>query len=132
MSLFDGEVNQYHAGMWRNSTRASFLHALLTDGHDGRSDTTGVPGSRQRNLGYRVEPRRCRAGITLSSFRDAITPTDNSSVQATASGDSTVRLWDSTTQTCIGVLRGHGSSVRNVSWDPFNPSKLTSVPIPPR
>ncbi|GAA5983193.1 hypothetical protein JCM10908_000190 [Rhodotorula pacifica] len=49
------------------------------------------------------------------------------SVLATASGDSTVKLWDSTSHTCLGVLRGHGSSVRSISWDPFNPSLLATA-----
>ncbi|BGP55690.1 hypothetical protein JCM8202v2_003297 [Rhodotorula sphaerocarpa] len=48
-------------------------------------------------------------------------------VLATASGDSTVRLWDSATQTCLGVLRGHQSSVRSVSWDPFNKNLLSTA-----
>ncbi|GAA5872197.1 hypothetical protein JCM3774_002290 [Rhodotorula dairenensis] len=46
---------------------------------------------------------------------------------ATASGDSTVKLWDSSTFQSLGILRGHGSSVRSVSWDPFNPSLLATA-----
>ncbi|KAG0662509.1 hypothetical protein C6P46_003249 [Rhodotorula mucilaginosa] len=85
VSLFDGEVNQYHAGPTRRAFPA----------HD-------------------------------NAIWDVAWSHDDA-VLATASGDSTVRLWDSTTQTCIGVLRGHGSSVRNVSWDPFNPSLLATA-----
>ena len=76
ISLFDGEVNQFHAGMWRFRAKVPFLRALLTGQSDGRSDSTGVSGSRQCNLGCRVESRRWRAGMTCRSLRDAILQTD--------------------------------------------------------
>lgn len=44
------------------------------------------------------------------------------SVQATASGDQTVRLWNAETQTCAGTLAGHTCTIKSVSWDPHNPS----------
>ncbi|GAA5925500.1 WD40 repeat domain-containing protein [Sporobolomyces koalae] len=46
---------------------------------------------------------------------------------ATASGDQTVRLHDVETKACVGVLSGHLCTVKNVSWDPFNPHMLSTA-----
>ncbi|GAA6008190.1 hypothetical protein JCM11491_001923 [Sporobolomyces phaffii] len=46
---------------------------------------------------------------------------------ATASGDQTVRLHDVETKTCVGVLSGHTCTVKNVSWDPYNPQMLSTA-----
>ncbi|KAK4704969.1 denticleless, partial [Phenoliferia sp. Uapishka_3] len=48
-------------------------------------------------------------------------------VQATASGDQTVKLWDVETRTCTGVLSGHTCTIKNVTWDPFNPHMLATA-----
>lgn len=45
--------------------------------------------------------------------------------QATASGDQTVKIWDAETRTCTGVLAGHTCTIKNVTWDPFNPRKTS-------
>ena len=52
----------------------------------------------------------------------------NARQQATASGDQTVKLFDVERQVCVGVLDGHTSTIKNVTWDPVNPS--TSPPSP--
>ncbi|GAA5887296.1 hypothetical protein JCM5296_004593 [Sporobolomyces johnsonii] len=46
---------------------------------------------------------------------------------ATASGDQTVRLWDTKTQTCVAVLSGHTCTIKNVSWDPYNSQLLSTA-----
>ncbi|KAL7340129.1 hypothetical protein BJY59DRAFT_760462 [Rhodotorula toruloides] len=49
------------------------------------------------------------------------------SVLAIAGGDHTVRLVDSATQTCVGVLSGHTGTVKSMSWDPHNPHILSTA-----
>ncbi|GAA5862677.1 hypothetical protein JCM8547_003510 [Rhodosporidiobolus lusitaniae] len=46
---------------------------------------------------------------------------------ATASGDCTTRVWDVRTQTCVAVLAGHTTTVKNVSFDPFSPHLLSTA-----
>ncbi|GAA5981733.1 hypothetical protein JCM11641_004229 [Rhodosporidiobolus odoratus] len=46
---------------------------------------------------------------------------------ATASGDQTVRLWDVSTQSCVGVLTGHTCTIKNVTWDPSHPHMLSTA-----
>ncbi|GAA5893577.1 WD40 repeat domain-containing protein [Sporobolomyces salmoneus] len=46
---------------------------------------------------------------------------------ATASGDQTVRLHDVESKTCVGVLSGHTCTVKNVTWDPYNPQMLSTA-----
>ncbi|GAA5820531.1 hypothetical protein JCM11251_003034 [Rhodosporidiobolus azoricus] len=46
---------------------------------------------------------------------------------ATASGDQTVKIWDTPTQTCVGILSGHTCTVKNLSWDPHDPHMLSTA-----
>jgi len=45
---------------------------------------------------------------------------------ATASGDQTTRIFDLEKQTCLGLLNYHEASVKQVSFNPSNPSMLIS------
>jgi len=45
---------------------------------------------------------------------------------ATASGDQTTRIFDLEKQTCLGLLNYHEASVKQVSFNPLNPSMLIS------
>ena len=47
-------------------------------------------------------------------------------LQATASGDQTARVFDVISQQPINVLAGHRSSVKQVAFNPRNPSILTT------
>lgn len=45
---------------------------------------------------------------------------------ATASGDQSVRIFDVRQQTCVSVLQGHRSSIKQAFFNPLSPSVLTS------
>ncbi|KAM0746748.1 WD40 repeat-like protein [Meredithblackwellia eburnea MCA 4105] len=46
---------------------------------------------------------------------------------ATASGDQTVKLYDTATQVCISTFVGHTCTIKNVAWDPFDPHMLSTA-----
>lgn len=57
-------------------------------------------------------------------FDISFSPDD--ALMATASGDQSVRVFDVRQQTCISVLQGHRSSIKQTFFNPLSPSVLTS------
>jgi WD40 repeat protein len=55
---------------------------------------------------------------------------DNASILASASGDETVKLWNTSTGAEIATLGGEGGHtdwVKGISWSPFKAGALASV-----
>lgn len=84
-----------------------------------------VPGAPECRLRPRLESKRPDPRAFFASPRPrTFSPTSS---QATASGDQTIKLWDSETQACVGVLVGHTCTIKNVAFDPFNSSSYIFV-----
>lgn len=82
----------------------------------------------ERRVRRRLESRRPADGAfsrARDSHRLLLTVDNLYFSQATASGDQTVKLWDVESQTCVGVLSGHTCTIKNVVWDPRNPSETS-------
>ncbi|EGU11676.1 Proteophosphoglycan ppg4 [Rhodotorula toruloides ATCC 204091] len=122
-------TSQHASRTWAPPFSLAFSHAAKAGGKK-----LVAVGDEEGTLSFlNGDDDQWQAGPTRHSFQAHASAifdvrwSRDDSVLAIAGGDHTVRLVDSATQTCVGVLSGHTGTVKSMSWDPHNPHILSTA-----